>query len=138
MKRCLIALLNLMPVLACAQASITVDVQLSRASEGGKLMVALCPSADAYASDKGCLAKELTVKSERMRAVFLAVPPGQHAIKVFHDVNSNGKLDTNWMGIPKEPYGFGNDARGSFGPPSFAEAAVTMGQVPVVTSVKLK
>ncbi|MBK6342949.1 MAG: DUF2141 domain-containing protein [Flavobacteriales bacterium] len=40
--------------------------------------------------------------------------------------------------IPNEPYGFGNDARGRFGPPSFEEAAVAMGHVPVVTAVKLK
>ena len=34
----------------------------------------------------------------------------------------NGKLDTNWLGIPKEGYGFSNDAKGSFGAPPFSAA----------------
>jgi len=47
---------------------------------------------------------------------------GQYAIKVFHDENANGELDINFLGIPKESYGFSNHARGRFGPPPFAEA----------------
>jgi uncharacterized protein (DUF2141 family) len=45
--------------------------------------------------------------------------PGKYAIRYFHDENSNGKLDTNTFGIPKEGYGFSNNAKGSFGPPAF-------------------
>jgi uncharacterized protein (DUF2141 family) len=36
-----------------------------------------------------------------------------------HDSNSNQKLDTNWIGIPKEGYGFSNNAKATLGPPSF-------------------
>ena len=34
------------------------------------------------------------------------VPVGTYAIEVYQDLNSNGKMDTNFLGIPKEPYGF--------------------------------
>lgn len=44
---------------------------------------------------------------------------GEYAFKYFHDENSNDKLDCNWMKIPKEGYGFSNNARGNFGPPPF-------------------
>ena len=54
-----------------------------------------------------------------MTIVFQDIPAGAYAISVFHDANENGKLDTNFMGIPKEGFGFSNDAMGSFGPPSF-------------------
>jgi uncharacterized protein (DUF2141 family) len=54
------------------------------------------------------------------------LPIGTYAIGVFHDVNGNNSLDTNFLGIPKEQYGFGNDATGSFGPPSFNDAAITV------------
>lgn len=121
-----------------AQASLTIDIALSEPDAGGKLMVAVCPSEEAYESEKGCILKEVGAKGAKARVVFLSLPPGQHAIKVFHDVNGNGQLDTNKLGIPNEPYGFGNDARGRFGPPSFEEAAVTLGQAPVVTAVRLK
>jgi uncharacterized protein (DUF2141 family) len=35
----------------------------------------------------------------------------------------NGKLDTNFLGIPKEGYGFSNGAKGLLGPPSFSDAS---------------
>jgi uncharacterized protein (DUF2141 family) len=54
---------------------------------------------------------------------FPGVAPGTYAISVFHDENSNGKLDTNLMGIPREGVGASNDAKGHFGPPKFHAAA---------------
>lgn len=50
------------------------------------------------------------------------LPLGFYAVAVYHDRNGNGKLDSNMLGIPMEPYGFSNDARGILGPPSFAAA----------------
>jgi len=47
------------------------------------------------------------------------IPFGSYSITIFHDVNDNRSLDTNFIGIPKEPYGFSNDAKAPFGPPSF-------------------
>ncbi len=41
---------------------------------------------------------------------------------VFQDLNANGKMDKNWLGIPKEPYGFSNNPKMSFGPPSFKDS----------------
>lgn len=137
MRLILFALL-LAPLFGSAQGSLSIDIFLNKPDAGGKLLVAVCPSKEAYDEEKGCITKSLDAKGEKVRAFFLTMPPGQHAIKVFHDVNANGLLDTNKLGIPNEPYGFGNDARGRFGPPSFEDAAVTIGHVPVVTAVKLK
>jgi uncharacterized protein (DUF2141 family) len=54
---------------------------------------------------------------------FQGVTPGRYAVSVFHDENSNGKMDTNFIGIPKEGVGASNDAKGRFGPPKFDAAA---------------
>ncbi|MFN0176362.1 MAG: DUF2141 domain-containing protein [Saprospiraceae bacterium] len=54
------------------------------------------------------------------------LPPGKYAISSFHDLNGNGKLDTNWAGIPNEPYGFSNNARPKFRAPKWAEAVFEM------------
>lgn len=51
--------------------------------------------------------------------VFKNQKPGKYAFKYFHDKNKNEKLDTNWLGIPKEGFGFSNNAEGTFGPPAF-------------------
>lgn len=54
------------------------------------------------------------------------LPDGAYAIGIFVDVNYNNKMDRNIFGIPKEQYGFSNDARGRFGPPSFKDASFTV------------
>ena len=55
------------------------------------------------------------------------VPPGVYAAQAYADENDNGKIDRNFVGIPTEGIGFSNDAKMSFGPPSFADAAFTLG-----------
>ncbi len=45
------------------------------------------------------------------------LPAGQYAIRIMHDVNGNDELDANFIGIPTEPWGFSNNAKGRFGPP---------------------
>jgi uncharacterized protein (DUF2141 family) len=64
--------------------------------------------------------------AEGLVAHFKDLPPGEYAAVAFQDVNGNRILDKNFLGIPKEPYGFSNGARGSVGPPKFAAAAVTL------------
>lgn len=47
-------------------------------------------------------------------------------MSAYHDLDANGQLNNNLMGLPSEPYGFANNARGSFGPPSFQAASVAL------------
>ena len=42
---------------------------------------------------------------------------------VFHDKNNDGRLNTWPIGMPSEPYGFSNNARGRFGPASWQAAS---------------
>ena len=49
------------------------------------------------------------------------VPVGTYAIEAFQDINSNGKMDTSWIGIPQEPFGFSRDAKPVLSKPSFAK-----------------
>jgi uncharacterized protein (DUF2141 family) len=64
------------------------------------------------------------MKSE---VVLTNLDPGQYAIVLFHDENGNGKLDTNALGIPTEPYGFSNNVQGFLGPPAFKKAIMQVG-----------
>lgn len=66
------------------------------------------------------------VKPQRgdIRAVIEGVPSGDYAISIIHDANRNGKLDSNFMGMPKEGFGFSNNVMGTFGPPSFEKAVI--------------
>ncbi len=59
--------------------------------------------------------------------VFRGISPGVYALSAFHDENSNGKLDTNFLGMPVEDYCASRNARGTFGPPSFDDAKFQYG-----------
>jgi uncharacterized protein (DUF2141 family) len=65
----------------------------------------------------------IKVRNTQARCDFEDIPPGMYALAVIHDENGNGKLDTNWLGIPTEGYGFSNDARALLGAPSFSAAS---------------
>jgi|APTNR8051073442_1049403.scaffolds.fasta_scaffold01985_15 uncharacterized protein (DUF2141 family) len=67
-------------------------------------------------SDKRCV---LAVKG---------LPKGKYAVQIFHDENKNGKMDFNLLGIPKEGYGFSNDARGFMSEPAFSKQLFNLDQ----------
>ncbi len=88
----------------------------------------------ALRSDKGKVAIQLLNESEAVVKELYAeisggecivnfdsLSPGQYALSYFHDENDNGEMDTGLFGIPKEGYGFSNNARGKYGPPEFQE-----------------
>lgn len=53
---------------------------------------------------------------------FANLAPGRYAFALFHDLNDNGKLDRNWLGIPSEPFAFSNNAMGRFSEPNWEQA----------------
>ena len=71
--------------------------------------------------------RSIDAEIEDGRAVceFPGVPAGTYGISSYHDKNDNGKMDLGVMRIPKEDYAASGGARGSFGPPKFADAGFT-------------
>lgn len=69
---------------------------------------------------------------------FSDIKPGQYAIVVIHDENHDGKLETNWLGIPKEGYGFSSGAEVSLSAPSFSDAEFSYDGGYLQMSIKLK
>jgi uncharacterized protein (DUF2141 family) len=61
----------------------------------------------------------ISIKDKVATTVFNNLSPGKYAIRVYHDENRNKKMDFNWMGIPKEGYGFSGNPKITFGPPDF-------------------
>lgn len=66
------------------------------------------------------------------------LPYGEYAIAVYHDKNENGKIDTNILGIPKEDYGFSNNARGRFGPASWNDSKFKVEEQFFSTEINIK
>ena len=121
---------------AGAASAATVEVRVSGVTAKGKVSVAVCDKERflkqcAYNASVPAQAGETSVSVK-------GVPPGTWAVVAYQDENSNGELDTNLLGIPKEPYGFSRDARSKFGPPGFEDAAIEVGAAPTTATVNLR
>lgn len=75
---------------------------------------------------KAILGQVVKADKGQVTVVFEDVPDGTYAFSVIHDENRNGELDSNMIGIPREGFGFSNDAMGTFGPPSFEKSAFVL------------
>ena len=107
------------------QASI-IHVEISGLrNDRGQVLCALYSSPDGFPQDSKKAVAHVTFAISHQHAVceFSGVGPGTYAVSVFHDENSNGKLDTNFIGIPREGVGASNNAKGHHGPPKFHDAA---------------
>ena len=77
----------------------------------------------------------ITVTNRKGMAIIKELPKGEYAVSAFHDENENYKMDTNFIGIPKEPIGISNDATGFMGPPKYKDAKF---QISKDTTISIK
>jgi len=88
----------------------------------GTIRVAVCPRSE-FLKPHCRYVGQAPAQLDRVSVTIADVPFGVYAAQAFHDVNNNGVLDRNWLGMPLEGMGFSNDTPFRFGPPSFNEAA---------------
>lgn len=77
-------------------------------------------------------AKEGSIK------VIIELEKGVYGVSVIHDENKNGDLDSSFIGIPREGFGFSNNAMGTFGPPRFEKASITVENGKMSISIAMK
>lgn len=119
-------------------AGSSVGVRVENPPATGMVVVLLFDEADAFADLRQPLRTLAVPSGAALEASFDGLTPGRYAVMAFHDRNTNGVLDQNFMGIPREPLGFSRRYWGR-GAPVFAEAAVTVAdgeQVPVELELK--
>jgi uncharacterized protein (DUF2141 family) len=97
-------------------------------SREGAVAVAVFDSEASFEARSDAVASaRLPVEGEDCSWRLSGLAPGVYAIAVYHDRDDDGVLDRSRLGLPTEPYGFSNGARGRVGPPSFRAASVTLG-----------
>lgn len=69
---------------------------------------------------------------------FQEIPYGEYVVATYHDQNNNGILDSNFLGIPKEAFGFSNDARGIVGAPDYDKAKIIFIQKNQTVMIRVK
>ena len=66
------------------------------------------------------------VSTGRFNVSVAGLPDGEYGIRLMYDLNGNGELDTNVVGLPTEPWAFSNNATGMFGAPKWDDVKFTV------------
>jgi uncharacterized protein (DUF2141 family) len=105
----------------------------------GVMRVALFDSPDGFPGEMENVFRriEVPVTDQSVTVTWANVPPGRYAVSVHHDIDENGRIETDFFGRPSEGYGTSNNVRGRFGPPKFTEAAIEVATEPVKVRITL-
>ncbi|WP_332875865.1 DUF2141 domain-containing protein [Massilia sp. S19_KUP03_FR1] len=117
-------------------ADLTVEVAGLKSAKG-KVLVAVFQRSEDFLT---LPMRTATVDAQpgKVQLTLASMLPGDYALSLFQDENGNGKLDRNPVGMPIEPYGFSNDAAGSFGPPTFQQSLTHLAAAGNTVTVNLR
>jgi len=119
--RRILFLFFILPTIVLAQNQIAIDVHDVPSSKG-KISVAVYNTKEGFLKfDKVFKCDSIVAQKGITRIAIKDLPEGEYALAIFHDENGNDKLDTNWLGIPKEKVAFSKAKMKTFGPPPFKE-----------------
>lgn len=109
-----------------AQGQISVTIE-GLGNTKGKVYVMLQNSEQMYqAKDKYFKAAAIEIGKGERDCTFEDIPAGTYTITLLHDEDLDEKMKTNFVGMPKEGFGFSNNAKGKMGKPSFEAASFTV------------
>ena len=120
MKFLLVLLLGISSAFA---ADLTVNIT-GHDNDRGNINIAIWDNARDWSS-KANEYDAVIIPASESQAVFRNLRPGTYAIAIYHDKNSNGRLNTNFMGIPTEEFGFSTNPGFITGHPSFRSVSFT-------------
>lgn len=127
----LFLLLLIVPVLSIKQSqsdNLAITIENIRSIDG-QLKVCVFDNETEFMRQP-VLCEDVTDLSKPEHELLLSIPlDRRYAVIVYHDLNANGKLDRNFLGIPSEPYGFSNNPSTRFGPPGFDKASFDASKV---------
>ena len=110
-------------------ATLTVRVTGARNNKG-RIGVTLFRNAQGFPDDASQAFRQQSVdidaKTMSAQLTFKDLPQGTYAVSVLHDENGNGKMDKNFVGIPKEGYGASNNPKKKRRTPTFDEAKFSL------------
>jgi uncharacterized protein (DUF2141 family) len=135
MKRPAVALCCALAAPALADTTVTVEVRNISGAEGD-MVLTVYDNEDSWLED-GLLQETIAVDGQETVTFRLDLPPGNYAFHAYHDLDSDGEMKANFIGIPKEPTAVSNDAKGRFGPPKYEDASITIASDPVVVPMNL-
>lgn len=136
MKKCIVFPLLFLAAGWAYSQDLTVHLPTIKSPGEGRLIFLLFDKADGFPKEheKAFRKEVITDFSASASVTFAGVPAGQYAVAVMHDKNGNKQIDTNFMGMPKEPVGVSN--MDGFGRPSFEKSAFALSESGKTIEVK--
>lgn len=130
----------LTPLFTVAQGSSQTVVVTNLAKKKGNIYIGWYDNEKSYLHPEAAVIKKVVPVNgiEEVTISFPNVKPGTYAISVFLDENENAELDTNFLGIPKEDYGFSNNVLPATRSATFREASFTVNSQPETIQIRLK
>jgi uncharacterized protein (DUF2141 family) len=104
--------------------TVVINVQQIQSDKGGEISAGIFKKENFPKVGKQMIGTERPVTGSSMQIVFEKVLAGEYGLVAFQDIDKNKDLKTNFVGFPKEPIGFSNDAKIKLGPPDFDDAKV--------------
>jgi uncharacterized protein (DUF2141 family) len=104
-------------------APIKIDIPNTK-SDKGEILIALYNNAKGFPEDASMALQTAKIKAKKGQQTITIkqVSFGQYAIAIFHDENSDGKMNKNMLGIPKEGYGVSNNVKNLMSAPQYKDA----------------
>ena len=132
-----LALLAAAPAALASVLEVTVQQLLP---QRGELLLVLFDRAEGWPDKPGASlpSRRVKVEGEAMTLKLEGLAPGRWAVMVLQDLNGNGRVDTNFVGLPKEPYGVSNNRLPRMSPPVFEEALFDLGAQGAAVTIVLR
>jgi uncharacterized protein (DUF2141 family) len=119
-----ITLIGVISVVYSQTGTVVVNVIQIQSDRGGEISVGVFKKENFPKVGKQMVGMEMPLTGSSMQLTFEKVPMGEYGAVAFQDIDKNKDLKTNFVGLPKEPIGFSNDAEIKLGPPDFDDAKV--------------
>ncbi|MDC6350378.1 DUF2141 domain-containing protein [Zeaxanthinibacter sp. PT1] len=124
--RILIPILFLLPISIFSQNKLSITVDGVKTSNG-HISVAVYDRSESFLKFDHVFKSDSTrAKKGTTKIDIDDLPPGEYALAIFHDENGNNQLDTNILGVPKEPFAFSKGKMRTFGPPKFKDCVLSV------------
>jgi uncharacterized protein (DUF2141 family) len=138
----LVALASLFGVAHADGAKIRIVVRATQfKGTKGQAIVAVYNSSDSWLKlDRALRVSKVPIAGESIDVTFDGMDPGVYGISVIHDENENGKLDMRYFPIPGpvEGAGVSRDATATFGPPSWNDSKIRIGDVGGLVAIRVR
>ncbi len=141
MKKIVLIIISFLAIASAKSQTLTVTVTVNNVKSNKGVVTVCIFNKETGFPEKANLAYKCvntTASKGTMQIKIEGIAAGNYAIAAYHDENSDGKVNTNFLGIPKEAAGASNGAKGKMGPPKFDDGIVTIDKTKTQITILLE